>query len=355
VTVPGAATASFQSSLVVCLGRGNTRLETRRVESPSRGELLLRLRWCGLCGTDLFKLANDTVPAGTVLGHELAGEVVASGPDVAGLEIGDRVVVPHHVACGTCALCRRGAETQCDVFEENLIEPGGFSEYVLVHRRAVARAAHRLPAAVSDEAATFLEPAACVLRGIDKAGLGLDAGCALVIGGGAMGLLHLLVLRAVRPALRVVVSEPEAERRQLALRLGAAAAAHPDDAAVQAAVSDSSGGLGADAVFDTVGGSGPLRTALAASRAGGIVVLFAHAGEGEPAGFELNPFFKTEQRLVSTYSGGAREQAAIAELLLSGRLDPTPLVTHRLPFSRFAEGVELVARRQALKILFRPD
>jgi len=355
VSTGAAAVGPAPSTVVVCLGAGRTGLERRPVGPPGRGELLLRLRWCGLCGTDLFKLANDTVAPGTVLGHELVGEVVARGPEVEGFELGNRVVVPHHVACGACALCRGGADTQCDAFKMNLMEPGGFSEHVLVRRRAVACAAYTLPETVSDEAATFLEPAACVLRGVDKAGLGLGDGCALIIGGGSMGLLHLLVLRAVRPRTRVVVSEPEEERRRLALELGAAAAVAPEDLEIRSVVDRLSAGLGADAAFDTVGGSGPLRTALSASRPGGTVVLFAHAGEGEPAGFELNPFFKTEQRLVATYSGGSREQAAIAELLLGGRLDPAPLVTHRLPFSRFAEGVELVGRRQALKVLLRPD
>ena len=148
----------------------------------------------------------------------------ALGPGTVGFEPGDRVVVPHHVACGTCDLCRRGSETLCPLFRENLLVPGGFSEHILVRERAVRLATFGLPPHVPDEAAVFLEPAACVLRGIRQSRL-LEMPAALpalaaIVGGGSMGLLHLLVLKAVRPGLRVAVSDPLEERLELALRAG---------------------------------------------------------------------------------------------------------------------------------------
>ncbi len=334
-------------------GGGRPRVETRPVPEPGAGELLLRVRCCGLCGTDLFKIVNGTIAPGTVLGHELVGEVEAAGAGVDGFAAGDRVVVPHHVACGRCALCRRGADTQCATFKENLLEPGGFAELVLARPRAVARAARRVPDGVADEAAVFMEPAACVLRGIERSGLDGNAGCAVVLGAGSMGLLHLLVLRAVLPRVEVVVIDPLAERRRSAPALGARAAGDPGRAAALAA--EISGGVGADAVFDTVGGAGPLAAALDLLRPGGTVVLFAHARPGEAAGFDLNPFFKTEKRVVTTYSGGLGEQETVAGLLFSGRLDPSPLVTHHLALECFDEAVALARSRAALKILLHPE
>ena len=99
---------------------------------PGPGELVLGLRWSGLCGTDLFKLATGAAPAGTVLGHEVAGEVFATGPGVSAFAPGDRLVVPHHAACGACFDCRSSAETQCAAFRENLLAPGGFAGQILV-------------------------------------------------------------------------------------------------------------------------------------------------------------------------------------------------------------------------------
>jgi L-iditol 2-dehydrogenase len=205
---------------------------------------------------------------------------------------------------------------------------------------------------VADEAAVFLEPAACVLRGVDRALLPAGEGCAAVLGAGSMGLLHLLVVRSACPGVEVVVSDPQRERCALALALGAAAAVDPEGLA--AAVRDVSGGVGADAVFDTVGGGGPLRQGLGVARPGGTVVLFAHAAAGELAAFELNPLFKSEQRVVATYSGGLDEQRRIAALIGRGALDPSPLVSHRFPFEGCAEAVALARERRALKVLLEP-
>ncbi|HEX4965186.1 MAG TPA: alcohol dehydrogenase catalytic domain-containing protein [Thermoanaerobaculia bacterium] len=349
-------TATPLMTVAACAENGAVRLESRPRPEPGPGEMVLRLRAAGLCGTDLFKLRYATAPAGTVLGHEVVGTVAALGEGVVGFGLGDRVVVPHHVACGECDLCRRGSEPACPAFRENLLAPGGFSEWVLVRERAVRRAAFGLPPALADESAVFLEPAACVLRGIRHARLAETApspGCAAILGAGGMGLLHLLVLAAVHPTLRVMVSDPLEERLDLALKLGADAVAAPESAGRELALL--SGGRGADAVFDTAGGNGPLEAALALTRPGGAVVLFAHAAAGERAAFDLNAFFKSERRLLATYSSGLAEQREVYRLLVSGRLDPSPLVTHRLPLSRFAAAVELARDRQAVKVLLVPD
>ncbi len=310
-TAPGAAS----DRVVACLGGEATGIELRPRPGAGPGELVLRLRVAGLCGTDLVKLRRGRVTAGQVLGHEVVGEVVAIGAGVDGFALGDRVVTPHHVACFQCSLCRRDSETLCPVFRENLLAPGGFAEHVRVGARAVALAARRVPATLADEAAVFLEPAACVLRGIRRAGLPESvsadpaAAVALVLGAGSMGLLHLLVLRAVVPALVVVVSDPLPARRVLAEELGAARAVLPGEPA-RRAVAELSQGLGAEAVFDCAGGAAALTDGLACSREGGAVVLFAHGGPGERADFELDHLFKHERRVLGTYSSGLAEQAA---------------------------------------------
>jgi len=338
--------------VIACRGGDLTAVEERPLPPPGRGELLLKVRVVGLCGTDLFKLDNGTAAPGTVLGHELVGEVAARGGGVEEFRDGDRVAVPHHVACGSCALCRRGAATMCEAFKENLLAPGGFADHVMVKARATARAARRLPESLSDEVAVFMEPAACVLRGVLRGGLAPE-GVAVVQGGGGMGLLHLLVLGAVSPDIATVVVDPLPERRRLARELGAAAAAAPGDDA-RAAVEEMSGGLGADAVFDTVGGAALLDSALALSRYGGSVILFAHAPADERAGFALNTLFKQERRVLGSYSGGLDEQSRVFSLMVDGVLDPSPLVSHRLPLVDFAAGVDIARRRESLKILFTP-
>jgi L-iditol 2-dehydrogenase len=363
--------------VAACAGDGAVRIEMRPRPRPGRGELALRLRCAGLCGTDLWKLRQGGAPAGAVLGHEVVGTVEAVGEGAVGFAVGDRVVVPHHVACGDCDRCRQGSETMCAAFGENLLAPGGFSEGLVVGERAVRRAAFGLPPRLADESAVFLEPAACVLRGIWRArvaaadpqargGGPAPARGVAVLGAGSMGLLHLLLLKALRPALEVVIVEPLAWRRELARRLGADAAASPGDEA-RRAVARLCAGRGVDAVFDTAGGAAALESALSLTRPGGSVVLFAHAGGGHEgggeeagsgpvrAGFDLNALFKAEQRLIATYSGSLAEQREVYRLLVTGRFDPRPLVTHRLPLSRLAEAIELARGRKALKVLLVAD
>ena len=339
--------------VVACLGGGRTALESRPLPRPEDGEILLRMRVVGFCGTDLFKLETGAAVPGSVLGHELIGEVIATGGGVTRFRDGDRVAVPHHVPCGECLLCRRGNETMCESFRVNLLEPGGFADNVLVRRRATELAAHRVPDHLADAAAVFMEPAACVLRGVRRSDVAAG-GQAVVQGAGSMGLLHLLVLLAARPGISVTVIDPLAERRALAGRLGAAQTAPPGEPA-QDLVRTATGGFGAEAVFDTVGGGGALSAALALTRQGGSVVLFAHAPEGEPAGFDLNALFKYERRVLGTYSAALTEQAEVFDLLSSGALDPSPLVTHTMPLDDFADGVALVRNHQALKVLFTPS
>ncbi len=336
--------------VVACLGGDATRIEQRTLPLPGPGELLLGVRAVGLCGTDLFKLDSGTARPGTVLGHELVGVVEARGAGVTAFDLGARIAVPHHVPCGRCAKCRRGSETLCETFRENLLEPGGFADFVLVRPRAVRRAARRVPDWMSDDTAVWMEPAACALRAIRHAALPGD-GTAVVQGAGSMGLLHLLVLAAEFPGVGVIVVDPVAARRELAVRLGAVAAAVPGHDAARS-VDRVSGGLGADAVFDTVGGAAALDSALALTREGGSVVLFAHAGDGERAGFDINGLFKHERRVLGSYSGGPAEQARVFELMCGGALDPAPLVSHHLPLDRFDDGVRLARTRVALKVVF---
>jgi L-iditol 2-dehydrogenase len=241
----------------------------------------------------------------------------------------------------------------CSAFRENLLEPGGFAEHVLVRERARTHAARRVPDDVEDAAAIFMEPAACVVRAVDHAALPTHGGAVVILGAGSMGLLHLLVVRAMFPEAQVVVVDPDTERTSRAKALGADAACGPGDPArtrLEALTSD----VGADAVFDTVGGPQALRAGLALARSGGTMVLFAHAAEEARADFELNELFRHEQRVVGTYSGGPHEQARAFDLLCSGRLDPRPLVTHALPLERFDEGVALARERRALKVVFTP-
>lgn len=342
-----------RQQVIACVAGDKTELQTREIPRPGSGEMLLAMRAVGLCGTDLFKLRTNAVSPGLVLGHELVGEVCALGADVDRFAIGDRVAVAHHVPCGICEQCRRGSDTLCKSFRENLLIPGAFAEYVLVRERAVHGAAHKIPPWMGDDTAVWMEPAACVMRGVWRAQIAhpkAGKGLVVVLGAGSMGLLHLLVLKAECPQIRVLVVDPLGARREFAASLGADGCAAPG--ATEQAVHELSDGLGADAVFDTVGGARTLKAALELTREGGSVVLFAHAAQHEAADFDLNSLFKYERRVLGSYSGGPAEQARVFELMCGRVLDPAVLISHRLPLSQFAHGVQLAVAREAMKVVF---
>ena len=344
---------TLNNVVIACKGGESTSLEFRKPPNPGPGEVLLKLRAVGFCGTDLFKLTTGSTRPGMVLGHELVGEVVTLGDGVNKFHLGDRIVVPHHVPCGNCLLCQRGNETMCESFRENLLEPGAFANKILIRSRAVDQAAYHVPDHLSDETAVFLEPAACVLRGINRSEL-KGKGTAAIIGAGSMGLLHLLVLRAVLPDISIIVIDPIEDRCTLAKDMGATIAITPGKKALSI-VHDATNGIGVDVAFDTVGGSMTLKDGLLLTRHGGSLVLFAHAPEKNLAKINLNSVFKYERRIIGTYSASIKEQSEIFELLVNGVLNPSPLVTHTMPLDEFTYRLELVRNQQALKIVFTPS
>jgi L-iditol 2-dehydrogenase len=273
-------------------------------EPEGEGELV-RVRACGLCGTDVQKIGR--FPAGTVLGHE----VVAEGKD------GRRVALVHHLPCGECERCRAGHETTCERFRAATIAPGGFAE------RARAREGIELPEELDDATGTFAEPLACVLRALAR----VPRGRVLVIGCGFSGLLFVQAL--VRRGDEVLAADPLEERLALARAYGAAPADGPVDAAVLCAHD----GLG---------------SGVAALEPGGTLLVFSWLAE--PAPVDLEAVLRRELRIVGSCSATPAFMREAVALL--PELEPIPTLT--LPLERFGEGLERYRRREAVKVVFAP-
>jgi L-iditol 2-dehydrogenase len=279
--------------------------QLQRIPRPQGDGDLVRIRACGLCGTDVQKIGR--MPAGTVLGHEVVAE----------LDDGRRVALVHHLPCGECERCRAGHESTCERFRRATIEPGGFADV------ARARDWIEIPTSLDTVVGTLAEPLACVLRGADV----LPRGRVLVVGCGFVGLLWVQVL--ARRGDEVFAADPVAERMELARSFGA----QKLDGRVDGAV------LCAHAGVDD---------ALAALAPGGTLLIFAAGLDPVPVDFER--VLRSELRIVGSCSATPRHMLAAVNLLPT--LEPPP--TTVLPLERFDEGVELYRTHEAVKIVFTP-
>ena len=308
------------------------------------GELLLKVRGCGLCGSDVVKIRSGRVTPPAVFGHEVVGDVVAVGGGAGGFEVGDRLVVAHHVPCFACHYCRRGSPSMCRSFKTANLDPGGFAEFVRVPAPNVRHAAFKVPKTLSDEAASFTEPLACCLRAVKRAGV-LSGDVAWVIGLGSVGCLFVQLLH--RAGARVLGSDPLATRVALGQKFGAEAFQTLE--ALGERARELTDGRGVDLVLVTAGGAPVLRPAAAGLRDGGTIHCFA-GGEGEELPLSLDALYHRELTLTATYSSSPAELAEAFELLVQGQIQVDGLITHRLPLSRLAEGVALTVEREAVKV-----
>ena len=318
----------------VYLGDGEVRVEERPVPRPGQGEVLVAMRACGICGSDLMPWYVDQ-KAPVVLGHEPAGVVVeAVGPDLPAP--GTRVFVHHHVPCGACEYCRRGHETLCAQFKATRIEPGGFSELILVPALNAALDLLALPDSVSDEAATLIEPLACCVRGLDRARVDADTRL-LVIGGGQMGLL--IAQAALARGAEATVAEPLAPRRALAQRLGARA------------VDPGQAGTGFTVVMLATGAPAAWDLALSAADRGAVIQCFAPAKPGQQAAFEINALFFSELEIQASYSAGPRDTRSALDVLARGAVQSEPLITHRFALEHTAAALAMARSREGIKVI----
>lgn len=332
----------------VYLGRGSVELRDWPRPTVGPGELLLRMRGCGLCGSDIGKILTGTVAPPAVFGHEVVGEVAETGRGVEEFGEGDRLVVAHHVPCFTCHYCRRGSPSMCRAFKTASLDPGGFAEYVRVPAPHVRHAAFRMPKEVSDETASFTEPLACCLRATKRARV--DPGdTALVVGLGSIGCLFVQLLR--RAGLSVLSSDLDPARVALGRSFGALGFQGSGELAE--AIGEVTGGRGVDVVVVTAGGAHLLSWITSLVRDGGSLHYFA-GGEGESLPLSLGSLYHRELTLTATYSSSPAELGEAFDLLASGVIRVDRLITHRLPLDRLAEGVALTVRREAIKVFLVP-
>ena len=254
----------------------DVRLEEMAVPKIAPGELLVRIRASGICGSDLMEWYRIK-KAPLVLGHEIAGEVVEVGEGVKDFQPGDRVFAAHHVPCGQCRYCVAGHQSVCDMLRTTHFDPGGFAEYVRVPKINVELGTFRLPDEITFEEGSFIEPLACVVRAQRFARL--TAGqTVLVIGSGISGLLHVQLARA-RGAARIIATDISDFRLKAAIQFGADAIIRGTED-VPARLRDLNDGRLADLVIVCTGAMPAIQQAVKSIDRGGTLLFFAPTAAG---------------------------------------------------------------------------
>lgn len=337
---------------VLLRGPGIVELVEMPVPSIESGELLLEMRACGLCGSDLAKIfggkqAEPHVP----LGHEVVGVVTAVGDGVTRFAPGDRLAVAHHVPCGRCRYCRHGNESMCPQFKATNIDPCGFAELIRIPALQVEQAAFPIPDDLPDEAGIFMEPLACALRAVKRSDIQPGDQIA-VVGAGCMGLLvaQAVELRGGRP----ICLDLKEERLELARDLGLEFTLNVARSDARIALLQLTQGEGIDGAILTAVSAPVLESVLVALRAGGRINLFAEASGVRRIPIDLSAFYQQELSLIATYSTTPAELGEAIQLLASGKVKTLPLVSHKLDLTRFDEGARLQREGRATKVLFSP-
>ena len=330
------------------------RLEDVPVPACAADELLIQVHGCGLCGSDILKIEQQ-VPPPVSLGHELTGTIVERGPRVENFAVGQRVIVAHHVSCGSCHYCRHGNYSMCASFKTSNVDPCGLAEYLRVPAPNVRQTTLALPESLSAEEGAFVEPLACCARAVRRTPL-LDGDSVAVVGLGSIGLLMLQAVKGIAAragkVVRVYGIDLLPGRLQMARELGADATftAASGDQAVREAINELTDGRGVDAAIITAPGARPFFTALASVRRGGTLTVFAaHKGT---VPFDLGELYKQELTVSSTYALAPTDLPLALELLVNRQVRVDRLISHRLPLERFAEGVALTRAYKALKVYF---
>jgi L-iditol 2-dehydrogenase len=339
-------------------GVNDVRLETVPVPQIGAGELLLRVHTCGVCGTDLKKIATGSHSAPRIFGHETSGVVAAVGAGVRQFAPGNRVVVFHHIPCRQCYYCLHQTFAQCATYKKvgctAGFEPsgGGFAEYVRVMDWIVEQGTVRMPDGVSFEQACFVEPVNTCMKGIQA--LRLQPGeTVLTIGQGPIGIILSVLAR--RAGASVITSDLYPERLKITESLGFQNTVDASKHDVVSTVRGQTEGRGADAVILAVGSNGLIRPAMDAVRPGGRVLLFAQTQRGEvvvdPAAICVD-----EKALVGSYSAAVDLQDDSVRFVMSREMDLERLISHRFPLQDSARALELAAHPQpaSMKIVIQP-
>src|SRR5262245_3293071 len=350
---PGLGTLDRCNLMKVAVYYNNrdVRLQELPVPKIGAGELLLRTRASGICGSDLMEWYRIK-KAPLVLGHEITGDVVEVGEGVKDFRVGDRVFSSHHVPCGNCRYCKAGHQSVCELLRTTHFEPGGFADYIRVPEINVELGTLRIPDSMTFDEGSFIEPLACVVRAQRFAGVGAGQ-TVLVIGSGISGLLHIQLARS-RGAARIIATDISEYRLNAAKQFGADVVIHGSED-VPAKLKEFNEGRAADRVICCAGALPAAQQATKSVDRGGTLLFFAPTAAGVDVPIPLFEFWRDEICVVTSYAGSGDDLKEALALIRDRQVRVADMVTHRLPLAETGRGFLLTASGQdSIKVIIDP-
>ena len=344
----------------VLYGANDLRLEERPVPIVKPGSILLRVKACAMCGSDL-RILRDGSPRITkprIIGHEVSGEIVEVGAGVKGYSIGDRVSIGADVPCGNCDHCLSGRANCCDTnYAIGYQFDGGYADYILLDPLVVKYGPlSKFNQKLSWSEAALAEPLACCLNGYERAlYLENSGGTVVIFGAGPIGLMLLILGKKLYGAEKVVMIEPSQVRRTLAVSLGADCVMDPSAEDVVANVKRLTQGQGAQAIFTACPAVETHTQAIEMVAKRGVVNLFGGLPKSEPPITLMSNFLHYREAYVTGSHGSTPQQHAKAlDLIETRTVNVKPLITETIALDSIHKGITLASSGTTAKIVICP-
>ena len=325
---------------------------------PSRGGLIVKVKACAICGTDvkMYRFGYSAAKFPVIPGHELAGIVAQTGENTQGYQEGDRVAVAPNIPCGRCLYCQRGMQTSCEKLQTiGIHRDGGFAQYVTIPAQAVeAGCVIHIPEGISFEEAALIDPASCAINAAELSRIKVGD-VVVIIGAGPLGCLNVEVSRAFG-AEKIILVQKSLVRLKEAEFTGADVYISPLKEDVVERVIQETEGRGADVVIVACGSGQAQEEALKMVARRGNVNLFGGLPKDSPSiEFDSNLIHYKEAFVIGTHGGSTRQCKTALDMIVSGKIKAKKYVSSRLHLTDFIKAIKLAEERKGLKIFINPN
>ena len=321
--------------------KGPANVEIHNTEKPhvDSGDVLVQMRACGVCGSDLEKIYGQYSQPSMRLGHEPAGIISEVGSDIKEFKKGDRVFVHHHVPCYSCHFCLHGNETMCQKYSETNLSPCGLAEEFSVPAWNVAHGGViKLPDHISFEEASMIEPLACCIRAWQKIKYKKEDSI-VILGAGPTGMMHVM-LSKIYGMKEIFCFDINEFRLNFARKLGITEAFHSTDSSALPKILSKTDNRGVDVAIVATGNLNAIIQSIDFVRKGGTIMLFGVPSKDAKFPLDVSKIYSKEITITPSYAASENDTKEAFELIKEKKIEIKKLITHRFDLSESAKALE---------------